>query len=358
MLESLLPHLCCAICRGPLHCQAFRRRVPGEIEQGVAWCPGCGAWFPIEDGLLELLPPGLAYVQDRQRFWEAHGTPLRQLGLQPFAVTDPSAVEAQRIQQQHFDWYAANDRQTYSSYEQMPFWRAVDAAVFAEWRRQVRPGGWLLDVGCAQGRSTIHFMDLPLHIVGFDVSKALVRQALDQYRRQGYAARATFFVGDGARLPFVPQSFDYVLIYGVLHHLPDPAATCRQVAEVLRPGGLYFGSENNRTVFRRLFDLLMKLNPLWHEEAGAQPLIAAGDLRRWFAGTPVQTTSGTRVFVPPHLVNLLGGRWGRRLLRLTDLLGRWTPFVRNHGGLIMIQGRHTGSAAATPVPRASLFRCA
>jgi 2-polyprenyl-3-methyl-5-hydroxy-6-metoxy-1,4-benzoquinol methylase len=297
-------------------------------------------------------------MEDRRRFWDAHSASLRQLGLQSFAVADQGTVKAQRLQQKHFDWYAGNDQQTYSSYEQMPFWRALDAAVFADWRRQIHPGSWLLDVGCAQGRSTFPFLDLPLNVVGFDVSKALVRQALDQYRRRKYTAQATFFVADSARLPFVRHSFDCVLIYGVLHHLPDPSATCRQLAEVLKPGGCYFGSENNQTVFRSLFNLLMKLKPLWHEEAGAQPLISAGDLRRWFAGTPVQITSSSRVFVPPHLVNLLGRRWGQWLLGLTDWVGRRTPVLRNHGGLIVIEGKHSGPTKANLAEPTALARSA
>jgi SAM-dependent methyltransferase/uncharacterized protein YbaR (Trm112 family) len=351
--DAVLTALRCAICSGPLQWQAYDRRRADEVEQGVAWCPACGGWFPIEDGLLELLPPGLAYAEDRRRFWRAHVGRLVALGLEPFREGAADALEAQRKQQRHFDWYAGNDKQTYSAYERMPFWRTVDADVFAEWRRQVRPGAWLLDVGCAQGRAAFHFLDLPIQLVGFDVSKALVRQAIDACRARYCRARATFFVGDASRLPFGPSCFDYVLVYGVLHHLPDPAAVCRSIAEVLCPGGVYFGSENNQTVFRRLFDLLMWLAPLWHEEAGAQPLISARQLQRWFAGTPVRVDCEARVFAPPHLVNLLGGRWGARLLRLADAVGRRLPVVRRHGGLLMIHGRHEGRLASASPGRAA-----
>jgi hypothetical protein len=108
---------------------------------------------------------------------------------------------------------------------------------------------------------------------------------------------------------------------------------------VLKPGGVYFGFENNPSVFRFLFDLLMKFRPAWYEEAGAQPLIGARDLRAWFAETPVHIATSTQVFLPPHLVNLLGRRWGGRLLNLTDAVGRRLPLVRNHGGLIKIRGQ-------------------
>ncbi len=350
MRESVLQRLCCAVCRGSLQSRSYQLTTKGEIEEGVAWCTACRNWYPIEGGLLELLPPKLAYVEDRRRFWETHQHDLRTLALEAHGSDfGADAFEAQRKQQEHFDWYASNDTQTYSAYQHMPFWEAVDAKTISHWRAQVRPGDWLMEVGCAQGRSTFQFMDLPVNVVGFDISKALIRQAIAEYRAKDYRAEATFFVGDGSLLPFKAQSMDCVLIYGVLHHLPNPAETCRQLAEVLKPGGKYFGSENNQTVFRSIFDWCMKLTPLWHEEAGAQPLISAAELRQWFANTPVQVETQTHVFVLPHLVNLFGHRWGARLLNLTDWIGQRIPLLRNNGGLIVIRGQHAGQGTSMPV---------
>lgn len=346
MRKDVLQCLRCPSCQGTLRCHGFREPSANEVECGVAWCLTCRNWHPIEDDVLELLAQDLAYADDRRHFWERHETELRSLGLEPFgAAVAPTDVEAQRKQQQHFDWYADNDTQSYSAYEQMPFWRAVDAAVYGDWRRDMREGKWLLDVGCAQGRSLSQCLDLPLQIVGFDISKRLVCQAAAAYRKGRHAARASFLVADASTLPFTAESFDYVLIYGVLHHLPDPARTCREVARVLRPGGSYFGSENNQTIFRAVFDLLQRLNPLWHEEAGAQPLISARELRHWFGGTGVSLQSRTHVFVPPHLVNLLGRRWGARLLSATDWVGSRLPFLRHNGGLVTVVGRKADQAS-------------
>jgi ubiquinone/menaquinone biosynthesis C-methylase UbiE/uncharacterized protein YbaR (Trm112 family) len=352
MRETALAKMCCPACRGALRWQTFERWGDAEIDHGVVWCVACHSWYPIEGGLLELLPPELAYREDRDRFWHARRAQLQALGLKPAAdAAEAGAADAQRKQQEHFDWYASNEVQSYSAYEQMPFWEAVDRKAFRDWRREVRPGGWLLDVGCAQGRSIFNFMDLPLHLVGFDVSKACVREAILRYRGGRCRAEASFFAGDASSLPFAAESFDYVLIYGVLHHLPEPGATAREVARVLKPGGVYFGSENNQTLFRRVFDLMMKLSPLWHEEAGTQPLIGAADLREWFRGTPVRVRTGTQVFVPPHLVNLLGRRWGSLLLGLADRVGGLLPVIRHNGGLIVIRGERGAAPATTPALR-------
>ena len=77
----------------------------------------------------------------------------------------------------------------------------------------------------------------------------------------GLHGRTTFLTADGSTaFPFRENSLDYVVIYGVLHHLPNPGAAFREAIRVLKPGGVYFGSENNRSAFRGLFDLMMKIN--------------------------------------------------------------------------------------------------
>jgi SAM-dependent methyltransferase len=341
MKESVLERLRCAECAAhPLNWDAFRSAADGTILDGVVWCGVCHSWFPVEDALLEHLPGPLAYAEDRARFWRRHEHRLSGLGLRPFVpAADASAVQDQQKQQEHFDWYADNDKQTYHDFEEMPFWQAVTAFDLDRWRHEIRPGSSLLDVGCAQGRTTFKLMDLPIQIVGFDVSKLSIRQAIARYRAGGHRAEGVFFVGDATRIPFVSRSFDHALLYGVLHHLPDPGAVCRQLADVLRPGGVYYGTENNKTALRPAFELLQKVLPIWHEEAGNQPLISHQDLCQWFDGTGVEVDTRTHVFVPPHLVNLLGRRVGDAVLHASDWCGQRLPFVRRNGGLIMIRAR-------------------
>ncbi len=140
---------------------------------------------------------------------------------------------------------------------------------------------------------------------------------------------------------------DHVLIYGVLHHVPDPRVACREVARVLKSGGVYFGSENNETVFRTIFDKLQKLKPLWYEEAGPEALISKTTIRTAFASTGVSVRTRSMVFVPPHLINVLPRTWGSSILRFSDRLGQALPGVSTNGGLIVIEGTKDSAPAAT-----------
>ena len=55
MKTSLLPHLACPECRGPLTVRTGDT-VAGEIESGEIGCTKCGRAFEIRSGVPDLLP--------------------------------------------------------------------------------------------------------------------------------------------------------------------------------------------------------------------------------------------------------------------------------------------------------------
>ncbi len=346
MTEEVLASLRCPSCpSGALQWRVFSAH-GRRIVDGVAWCRACASWYPIEGEVLELLPPPLMYADDRTAFWGRFAGELAGAGLAAPAVATTTAQTAQLKQQRHFDWYGTASQQTYTDYERMPFWQAFDDLVFEQWRPRAAGARRLLEFGCAQGRSTFRLTDLPLDIVAFDVSKVLVRQAVERHRASPGRANVVFFVADATRFPFASDTFDCVLGYGVLHHLTEPAAACREIARVLTHDGRYLGAENNESMFRSAFEWVQRVRPLWTEEAGSQPLMSGGDFRSWFPASDFDVRTFTTVFIPPHLLNHGSRSFARTVLRRSDALFRSVPILRDQGGLIIVE------AARYPIAQA------
>jgi len=206
----------------------------------------------------------------------------------------------------------------------------------------MRQSGWVLDLGCADGRGGFQFLEHSERIlIGFDISRKMVERAVARARAEGSYDRCSFLVADANNPPFKDQSFDYAVTYGVLHHLPDPGRSCREIQRLLKPAGIHFALENNKTLFRPIFDFLMKLRPIWTEEAGNEPLISEAMVKDWIQGLSAKLTTTTMVFLPPHLFNLVGHSGARRLLGATDALFSRLPVLGGQGGEIVIEIQKT-----------------
>jgi hypothetical protein len=101
--------------------------------------------------------------------------------------------------------------------------------------------------------------------------------------------------------------------------------------------GIYFGRESNATIFRRLFDVLMKVNPIWREEAGEQALVSKRDTADWLRGLAGSFSCRSSVFLPPHLFDLPGRHRAGAVLAAPDGVLPLIPRLRDQGDGIMFE---------------------
>jgi SAM-dependent methyltransferase len=106
------------------------------------------------------------------------------------------------------------------------------------------PGDRVLDLGCGGGRHAFEAFRRGADVVAVDLSAEEmpgVRGMLRAMGAEGEAppgARGHAVQGDALRLPFPDASFSRVIASEVLEHVPDDAGAMREIARVLRPGGL------------------------------------------------------------------------------------------------------------------------
>ncbi|MFJ4244086.1 class I SAM-dependent methyltransferase [Streptomyces iakyrus] len=101
----------------------------------------------------------------------------------------------------------------------------------------LRVGDRVLDAGCGTGRALP-----PLRaavgasgvVLGADLTPAMLREAV----RAGRDRDARLLLTDVAALPLRSRSLDAVFGAGLISHLESPAENLRELARVVRPGGV------------------------------------------------------------------------------------------------------------------------
>ncbi len=339
MHRSLTPMFACPTCKkcdANLALHEFSDGQDGHVRDGALVCQSCRAWFPIDNELLELVPAELQDPATIQSLFGRFGQQMKTIGLMAPANVKLGAEYSEQVKQrEHFDLYAESLIPGFADYTQSHFIKAASRRFYNIWGQKLeQTDKWILDIGCGTANSCFPFVD-GHNMVGFDISKKVIRRDINESIKLGHRAKTTFFVGDGNFLAFKDNSFHCAQTFGSLHHMPAPAQTIREIHRVLVPNGKYFAVENNQSVFRGIFDLMMKIYPLWVEEAGAEPLISRKMVDDWCDGLPVRVSSETSIFLPPHLFNLFSQRTADLLVEFSDRILSRIPFFGKQGGQLI-----------------------
>ena len=111
------------------------------------------------------------------------------------------------------------------------------------------------------------------------------------------------------------------------------------LAERMKPQGVMFTSDPNRSPLRFIFDFLMRIWKLYDEEAGHEPLIARAQLNQWLGAAGMNGRIWISTYLPPHALYLLSKKTNVVLLKVSDGFFNSLPVVRNWGGVIIAEGK-------------------
>ena len=102
--------------------------------------------------------------------------------------------------------------------------------------RLVRPGDYVLDLGCGEGRDSVFFAGRGAVVFGVDVSEAGLAKARLLARRRGVRVR---WVHGPATGPLPSGRFDLIFSCGSLHYVPRDrrAELFARLRAMTRPGG-------------------------------------------------------------------------------------------------------------------------
>ncbi|MEO6509758.1 MAG: methyltransferase domain-containing protein [Nocardioides sp.] len=179
----------------------------------------------------------------------------------------------------------------------------------------LQPGMRLLDVGAGPGTITADLATIVGEVVATEMSEEAA--AITRAGAPGVEVR----VADVHALPFADDEFDVAHAHQVLQHVADPVQALREMARVVRPGGIVAARDSDYATFAwwpRLpeLDRWLELYSAAARANGGEP-DAGRRLLAWAhaAGlADVTAMSSTWCYATPETRDWWGGMWADRIL--------------------------------------------
>lgn len=139
----------------------------------------------------------------------------------------------------------------------------------------------ILDIGCGYGWFELNVAD---RACGTVIGIELLEQNLETAKANIDNEKIDFTVGSAIDLPFENESFDTVVAWEVIEHIPKQTEgkMFQEVGRVLKSGGAFYLSTPNRSFFANVFD------PAWwligHRHYSVKQLVDLGEKAGFVAG--------------------------------------------------------------------------
>jgi SAM-dependent methyltransferase len=209
-----------------------------------------------------------------------------------------------------------------------------------------RPGMTCVDLGCGTGAFTRRLRRFNLTLTGVDISPL----SIDRARTLG---GAEYVVGDICDCPLPADTYDLVVMSGVLHHLPDPDTRVRSLREafrLLKPGGR-FSSYDPNAASPSMFLYRDPRSPLYSPDGKTENEVL-------LSRDQIASNLATAGFAEIWATGLSGiayryveGRIARRLLPvynwIYEPLIRWSPFEKVLGTFVVANARKPEAGVRT-----------
>lgn len=197
-IASWLETLRCPQCQGTLSA--------GKNDALV--CARCQDDYPATGGIPRMLSPAMRRALAGE---EIHG----EVDERSVATAESFGYEWNHFPEMRVEW-------------EQNFW-----AYFAPHTPETFRGKRVLDAGCGTGRHAFHAARNGAQVWAVDLGSAIEVA----HRNTADCGAVQAVQADLYKLPFAPESFDFVYSIGVLHHLPDPEGAFRNLLRYLKPGG-------------------------------------------------------------------------------------------------------------------------
>jgi len=343
MNQNTIAYLICPTCASEqleLKTFSFEENATNAVREGIITCLSCRNWYRVENGILDFLPLNLRRNDLQIKFAVKHNLQMPS-GFQ--SKEETHSMMSQKIGQIDYFSEEANDYE--KRVVNSPYYVALDQVAFLDWlsrHQELLLGGIAIDIGCGTGRQSIPLAKHGIKTIAIDTAEEMLMMAKSKLDSQKLSHLVDLIAADGENPPVKDNCFGACIFYGVLHHMPNKDIAIKNASKKLVKGGLFYSLDPHKSPVRFIFDFLMRVKKLYHEEASDDPLLTQQELKQWFTMAGLDGTVKLSTYLPPHLFYTLSLPLGVKLLRLSDLVFSSIPGVRKLAGVIISECKKSG----------------